>query len=309
MRNSIFNNLKTERDYTASTGLTKSQFDELGVDFCELYHVAKNEFPENFGNDPAFPDGKELLFMLLYYKKTNVTFDLLGLAVGVARSTAYNYIHIAKIILRSILERKKLLPKRFFNDEKEVQDFFKDMPDLMIDAVERHMQRPANQEIQKESYSVKKKFFAFKNTIITSRNKFIYFLSKTVLSGKIHDFKLFKMDFLSFKNSFKNHVLWIDLGYLGLKDLWNASQINIPHKLPRKSKKNPNPKLTVAEKDYNKFVGQNRAVVENSIAGLKRYNILVNKFRNKTIEFADEMIELSAGLWNLRVADRLNMNL
>jgi hypothetical protein len=208
MRNSIFNNLKIERDYSASTGLTKLQFCELATGFCELYQVTKNEFPENFGNDPAFPDGEELLFMLLYYKKTNITFDLLALSFGVARSTAYNYIQLAKSILQTLLKQKNLLPKRYFKDEEELQTFFKNVPELMIDAVERQMQRPSNQELQEEAYSGKKKFCAFKNTVITSRNKYIYFLSKTVLSGKIHDFNLFKLDFISFKNAFNGHTLW-----------------------------------------------------------------------------------------------------
>lgn len=307
MRISIFNNLRTDRDHTSSTGLTKSQFEELAQDFCELYSVAQNQFPENFGNDPAFPDGRELLFLLLYYKKTGTTFDLLGLSFGVVRSTAHNYVQIAKIILKSALERKKLLPKRFFATESEAEEFFKDIPDLMIDAVEREMQRPDNQEEQNKSYSVKKKFCAFKNTIITSYNKFIYYLSDTVLAGKIHDFNLFKTDLCVFKSIFKNNRLWIDLGYLGIKDVVSASEIHIPHKIPRKSKENPVPKLTIEQKEYNTFVGKNRVVVENSIAGMKRYNILVNKFRNKTIKSADDMIELSAGLWNFRVAKRLNM--
>jgi hypothetical protein len=307
MRISIFNNLRTDRDYTSSTGLTKSQFEELAQDFCELYSVAQNQFPENFGNDPAFPDGRELLFLLLYYKKTGTTFDLLALSFGVVRSTAHNYVEMAKTILKLVLSKKKLLPKRFFTTEAEAEEFFKDIPDLMIDAVERQMQRPDNQEEQKKAYSVKKKFCAFKNTIITSYNKFIYYLSDTVLAGKIHDFKLFKTDLCIFKSIFKNNRLWIDLGYLGIKDVVSACEIHIPHKVPRKSKENPVPKLTIEQKEYNTFVGKNRVVVENSIAGMKRYNILVNKFRNKTIKSADDMIELSAGLWNFRVAKRLNM--
>lgn len=260
MRTSIFNNLKIERDYTASTGLTKDEFEELAHDFCQFYQVAQHQFPQNFGNDPAFPNGNELLFMLLYYKKTNVTFDVVGLSFGVARSTAYNYIHIAKIILRSVLDRKKLLPKRFFTNEEELQLFFKDVPHLMIDAVERHMQRPVNQEKQEEAYSTKKKFCAFKNTLISSYNKYIYFLSKTVLAGKIHDFNLFKQDFLSFCNAFKDHTVWVDLGYLGIDKLWQAYQINIPHKMPKRSKDNPAPFLTLSQKQHNTFVGKNRIV-------------------------------------------------
>ena len=309
MRNTIYTNLKTPRDYTSSTGITKAEFDIIATDFCELYQVAQHQFPQNFGNQPAFPDGKELLFMLLYYKKTALTFDLLALSFGVARSTAHNHIEVAKIILKAVLDRRKLLPVRFFKTETDVQEFFKDTPDLMIDAVERQMQRPGNQEKQESAYSIKKKFCAFKNTVVTTRNKFIYFLSKTVLSGKTHDFNLLKQDFLAFPNAFASHTVWVDLGYLGIDKVWNIGTVRIPHKIPRRSKKNPNPVLSPSEKEYNKFVGKNRVVVENSIAGMKRYNILVNKFRNRTIESADGLIELCAGLWNFKVARRLQMNL
>lgn len=309
MRNSIYHNLKSDRSFSASTGLTEKEFEELATDFCALYEVTQHQFPENFGNEIAFSDGKELLFLLLYYQKTGLTFDNLALSFGVARVTIHGYIKIAKTILKLALKKRNLIPKRFFKDENEIQIFFKDIPDLMIDAVERQIQRPDNEQQQEAAYSVKKKFTAFKNTVITSDNKFIYFLSKTVLAGKIHDFNLFKQDFLAFPKAFVSHRLWVDLGYVGIKDLWDALQIHIPNKRPRKSKANPKPELSPQQKEYNQFVGKNRVVVENAIAGMKRYNILVNKYRGKCIEFADDIIELCAGLWNFKIAKRLKMKL
>jgi hypothetical protein len=159
MRNTIFSNLNSERDYTASTGLTKSEFEELSISFCELYKVSQNTFPENFGNVPAFEDGKELLFLLLYYKKVYPTFDVLALCFDISRKTAHAYIQQAKAILKSVLDQKSLLPKRFFKDETEFTDFFKEVSDLMIDATERPIQRPVNVQVQQESYSVKKTMF------------------------------------------------------------------------------------------------------------------------------------------------------
>jgi len=120
---------------------------------------------------------------------------------------------------------------------------------------------------------------------------------------------LLKLDFSTFKNAFKDHVIWLDLGYLGVKKLWTSLTTHIPHKLPRKSKNNPAPSFSAEEKSYNQYVGKNRVVVENAISGIKRYGLLSGKFRNKTLEFADEMIELGAGLWNFKVARRLKMNL
>lgn len=79
----------------------------------------------------------------------------------------------------------------------------------------------------------------------------------------------------------------------------------MPYKKPRKSKATPTPTLTVFQKKYNQFVGSNRVLVENALAGLKRYAILANKFRNKRLEFADEMVNLAAGLWNFKLTKKL----
>lgn len=103
-----------------------------------------------------------------------------------------------------------------------------------------------------------------------------------------------------------SRIIWVDLGYLGIKNWLPNQHILMPIKKPRKSKANPTPALTNFEKIHNKFIGSNRVLVEHAIAGLKRYAILVNKFRNKRLKFADEMINLAAGLWNFKVIKRLN---
>lgn len=156
MSTSIYHNLHSSRSYTASTGLTQEEFEELANDFCSRYQVVKNDFPPNFGNQPAFVDGKELLFMLLFYKKVYPTFDVLALSFGIANSTAHNYIQLAKSILQAVLAKRNVLPKRFFKDDKDFQQFFEGTEELFVDATERPIQRPVNQSIQKESYSVKK---------------------------------------------------------------------------------------------------------------------------------------------------------
>ena len=90
-----------------------------------------------------------------------------------------------------------------------------------------------------------------------------------------------------------------DLGYLGLRSDYEGDDIELPHKKPRKSKKNPNPQLTDEQKAENKALSQVRIFVENAIGGIKRYNILVHRFRNHRENFQDDVIAISAGLWNL----------
>lgn len=156
MRTSVYQNLKSSRSYLASIGLTQEEFEELAEDFCTFYGRETYSFPENFGNQPAFSDGKELLFLLLFYKKVYPTFDVLALSFGVSNATAHHYIQLAKTILRATLAQRQVLPKRFFKNDADFQEFFAGVEELFIDATERPIQRPENKEVQKESYSVKK---------------------------------------------------------------------------------------------------------------------------------------------------------
>jgi hypothetical protein len=127
------------------------------------------------------------------------------------------------------------------------------------------------------------------------------FLGKTVTGGKNHDFSLLKIEFPPKMNWFKNQNLVVDLGYQGIKKEYEAKQIAIPFKKPKKSKKNPEPKLTLQEREYNQSVGSQRIYVENALSGLKRFQKLCVKYRGKSVEKLDDSVEICAGLWNYKL--------
>jgi hypothetical protein len=77
--------------------------------------------------------------------------------------------------------------------------------------------------------------------------------------------------------------------------------IEIPHKRPRKSKTNPNPTLTVEQRAENRAVSQVRIFIEHAIGGMKRFGILVQRFRNRKENFEDDSVGICAGLWNLNL--------
>ncbi len=95
--------------------------------------------------------------------------------------------------------------------------------------------------------------------------------------------------------------MWLDSGFQGFAKDYAYKEIHQPHKKPRKSKKRPNPSLTEEEKKHNQAVSKVRVLIENAIGGLKRYQILVQRFRNRCVAFADEVVEICAGLWNFKV--------
>ena len=96
----------------------------------------------------------------------------------------------------------------------------------------------------------------------------------------------------------------MDLGFLGIKKDYQGDKIEIPHKKPRKSKNNPNPTLTEEQKAENKAISQIRIFVEHAIGGIRRFAILVQDFRNKKDNFADDVISIASGLWNFSLQKR-----
>ncbi len=82
---------------------------------------------------------------------------------------------------------------------------------------------------------------------------------------------------------------------------YKGDLIDIPHKKPRKSKKNSNPELTEVQRAENKAVSQVRIFIEHAIGGMKRFNILVQRFRNRRDNFEDDSVGICAGLWNLNL--------
>ena len=92
----------------------------------------------------------------------------------------------------------------------------------------------------------------------------------------------------------------VDSGYQGIRSDYDES-IALPCKKPRKSKKNPDPKLSDEQKAYNTALSSIRIYVENAIGGAKRYNILVHSFRNHLKDFDDTVIGIAAALWNFNL--------
>jgi len=132
-------------------------------------------------------------------------------------------------------------------------------------------------------------------------DKFIVFLGRT-LSGHNHDYSMLKQEFPPELDWLTDLNVRVDLGYLGIQSDDNGHQIDIPTKKPRKSKKNPNPQLSDAQKADNKALSQIRIFIEHAIGGMKRYNILVHVFRNRKADFEDDAIGICAGLWNFALS-------
>ncbi len=138
--------------------------------------------------------------------------------------------------------------------------------------------------------------------MISTVEKVTLFLGCT-FTGKNHDYGMLKEEFSPEEEWFTNFQVWVDLGYMGIAKDYCGENIFIPHKKPRKSKKKPVIELTNAQKIENRALSKVRIFVENAIGGIKRYNILVHRFRNHKTNFDDDVIGICAGLWNFSIAN------
>ncbi len=129
-------------------------------------------------------------------------------------------------------------------------------------------------------------------------DKMIVFLGRT-FSGHNHDYSMLKQELPPDLDWFADLHVRVDLGYLGIQSDYRGEQIAVPHKKPRRSKKNPSTQLSDAQKAANTVLSQVRIFVEHAIGGMKRYAILVHSFRNRIENFEDDAIGICAGLWNL----------
>ncbi|PZV07035.1 MAG: transposase, partial [Leptolyngbya sp.] len=57
-------------------------------------------------------------------------------------------------------------------------------------------------------------------------------------------------------------------------------------------------------KHHNREISSERVEIEHQIGGIKRCNIVVHKFRNRTDHYADDVMETACGLHNLRLTHR-----
>jgi hypothetical protein len=245
--------------------------DEKERAYQKGFSKGKRQRKPGGGQKGKLPTVHEKLTFLLYYLKVYPTFDVLGAQFGMDRSKACENVHTLLPILYKALENLGVLPHRAFKTVEEFRAACDWAKELLIDATERPHSRPIDNEKQRDLYSGKKKRHMVKNTIMATVTKWILFVGRT-FSGREHDFTMLKDEFSPEHIWFETIRVLVDLGYQGILDAYEGKNIEIPHKKPCKSKKNPNPELTTEQKAENQALSRVRIFVENAISGIKRFN-------------------------------------
>lgn len=297
--------IRNDRTCKALTGLSQEQFKQLVPHFESAYREIYPYASNTASMSPAKGHLKTFehkLFFVLYYLKNYPTYDVLGYLFDFSGGHAFDHLEKLLPVLQTSLAGLHVLPERAVETVEALEKILEKQPRIIMDATERATCRPQDPLQQKQRYSGKKKLHSIKNLILVDPAKNILFLSGTV-PGSLHDYALCKTEFPPTEPWFKKKLLEVDLGFQGIAtDYPWALAIHIPHKTPRKSKKNPNPVLTPAQKKYNRNLAKTRVVVEHAIGGMKSFHSLLHRARNHLMPLLDTFIYLGAGLWNFKLS-------
>jgi hypothetical protein len=281
------------------TSLTVKEFEALLVSFSSAWESFVNSTLQREGRQRAYGGGRKpnlkqledkLLFILVYFRQYP-TQEVQGFLFGMSQAQANEWVHRLTGVLNSALGEDQHLPER---EPARLEAVLSACPSLefMVDGTERPINRPKDKADRKTYYSGKKKAHTVKNNVISERGGRVLFLSDTY-EGKKHDKKIADEEGYSFP---PGSTLWQDTGFQGYAP--PGVTVKQPKKKPRKAE------LSDAEKAENRDISSVRVEIEHQIGGIKRCQIVVQKFRNWADHYIDDVMETACGLHNFRLTHR-----
>ena len=288
----------TPREWQAVIGLDHQSF-------VKLTHLADTFYRENRGcsysemlADNAkghlarFKELDDLIFFVLMMLKSGITFDLLGYIANIDQSNAHKKFKLGLEILNGTLKQSNYTPYRDFDEVSDLHRLIQPGQTIILDGTEQRVQRPSDQNVQREFYSGKKKGHTVKSLIMSTSDRYVHYISYCWV-GRSHDFTVLKEEFPAADGWFDPYVVRLDLGYHGFANEYPNVKTFIPDKKPRGGELSPD------QIQRNKELAKERIAVEHSIGGIKRYDFLSNTCRIHDWEIYDSVLETCAGLWNL----------
>ena len=281
------------------TGFSATEFEALLPSFAAAWESFEEDTFEQESRQRARGGGRKatlkgladkLLFILFYFRQYP-TQEVQGYLFGIGQPQANEWIHRLTGVLNQALGDELQLPER---RPAKLVEVLAACPELtfLIDGTERPINRPQDKDDQKTYYSGKKKAHTVKNNVITVRGGKVLYLSDTH-EGKKSDKKIADEEGYCFPPGSK---LLKDSGFQGYEP--EGVTTFQPKKKPR------NGELTADEKLLNRAVSSLRVEVEHQIGGIKRCQIVVQKFRNRKDHYVDDVMETACGLHNFRICYR-----
>jgi len=287
------------RLFKAVTGITYAEFAAILPSFEEALNQAKRpdrnlrQRQEGGGRKHTLLTGREKLFFIVFYVTWYATVDVLAWLFDVDRAQTHRWVTTYLPVLEAALGRKAVLPARKIASVEEFLRRFPQVKEVCVDGTARPIRRPRGKDAQTPYYSGKKKGHRVKNIVVTTARKRVLVLSET-FPGHTHD-KTGAKEQAIFEPIPKDVQVHIDLGFLGVPKEHPEGAFSIPDKKP---KGRP---LSDDAKASNRAKARRRVLVEHALGGVKRFRAVTDVLRNALDVFADRLMMVACGLWNLHI--------
>lgn len=157
MASSIYQNVRTDRQYKAATGLSITEFNLLYETFKEFY--TPKEQLLHFVTEPVLlADKREALFFVLHHLKAYPTLQNMGLYFGMSDASVSTFLALLKPCLKAALQQQGNMARRVFANQQAFDEAFAGVADVFIDVTEIPIERAVGQEEQRDHFSGKKTF-------------------------------------------------------------------------------------------------------------------------------------------------------
>lgn len=298
--------IRDDRQAKALTGCSLAMLNELLPVFNQLFRERPRSFPVTGmrsyggGRSGVLLTIEDKLIFILLYMKAYPTYDVISSIFDLDRGPACRRVQQLLPVLEATLRRKIVLPARKINSIEEFYQKFPEAKDVLIDGAERPIQKPKNQKKRKKVYSGKKKTTTRKHIVISTPAKKILVLGRSK-TGRRHDKRIAERQQL-IENIPPDVTPWMDSGFVGADKLHPNAQI-----CARATKNHP---PSDAQKQNNRVISAFRIPVEHAIGGMKRMGAAADIWRNKIDGMDDQVMLVSAGLWNfyLESTERTRIN-
>jgi len=158
-----YKKIKTKPQVLISlTSLRQEEFEDLSWHLEQSWTSYMKQFtlegkPRNRGasvrTNSVLSTADDRLLFILYHLKGNAIQELIGITFEMTQAQVSLWIKLLSKLLREALERHGYLPTRKVDQLKKMLE---NESTVLLDATEREIQRPMDDEVQKDYYSGKK---------------------------------------------------------------------------------------------------------------------------------------------------------
>jgi hypothetical protein len=298
--------IKHPAAFKSLTGLQIAEFDELYERFAPVWEQAEAKRLNRANRRRALGGGgvyhlnqRSQLLMVLLWLRTYMTTDALGALFDLNKSSISRNLRRVLKVLDQISGPTLSWPEPP-SKGRTLAEAVQLYPDLLavVDVTEQVILRPQDPEREHQHYSGKRRLPTAKNGLLVNEVGEIRAVTRS-FPGRTADLTLIRKS--GVLPQIPQEVLVIgDSAFLGLEKDLPEHRVATAHKAQR------NHPLTLDHKLANHELSTQRIIVENVIAHLKKFHVLVDRFRHALDPVHSAAFCVVAALVNRRTQLRLN---